>query len=455
MNYPLPPIIHTEVKNLLEQESGELFRLLEMLGSPLNVVIPAIMAENLRQFRRTLDEAGMVNGEVYFAAKANKADAFLATSAFTRTGVDVSSVYEFRAALGNGVTGGQISVSGPTKIPELLALAVLHGSRVGVDEPSEIDSLVHIASDLGVERPVRVYLRLASLRQVSRFGMTSDTVSAVILRLKQLEGQVQLEGFSFHVPGYDSKDRVQMIGLACEKLLESDRQGLGANRIDIGGGFRAAYADPATWTARKALDRSFMGNVKPHHSYPYAGEVSGPAQLKEILEQSKARLTETAADLGRPVALDIEPGRSAVDQAGMTVFRVRGIREIGGKSVVVVDGNSRELADSVFGEFLVDPVLLSAHRPKPESFEAVIASNTCKEDDYLARRLVPMPFKPAMGDLLVYVNSAGYQMDSRESTFHRLPLPTKVVATKRQGKWRFVSDKEFSLADCIAMEVGE
>jgi len=40
---------------------------------------------------------------------------------------------------------------------------------------------------------------------------------------------------------------------------------------------------------------------------------------------------------------------------------------------------------------------------------------------------VPFPHRPAVGDLLVYLNTAGYQMDSNESPFHELPLPPKVV----------------------------
>ncbi len=45
----------------------------------------------------------------------------------------------------------------------------------------------------------------------------------------------------------------------------------------------------------------------------------------------------------------------------------------------------------------------------------------------LTWRKIPFPVRPATGDLLVYLNTAGYQMDSNESPFHELPLPPKVV----------------------------
>jgi diaminopimelate decarboxylase len=268
--------------------------------------------------------------------------------------------------------------------------------------------------------------------------------------MKQLKGSIQLDGFAFHVPGYESSDRVKMIKVACEKLIEAADLGLTPSRIDIGGGYKTAYADPDVWKEKHATERDFMGNVKPPKIYPYAAKLSGPAQLREILADAKEVIAATSAKLERQVMIDIEPGRSLLEQAGITVFRVRAVRAVGERSVVVVDGNSRDLADSFGSEFLVDPLLLTAREVSPETFSAAIVSNTCKEDDYLARRFVPLPFKPVTGDLLVYVNTAGYEMDSKESSFHRLPIPTKVVATYGRA-WRFATDKEFTLADCLLL----
>ena len=53
-------------------------------------------------------------------------------------------------------------------------------------------------------------------------------------------------------------------------------------------------------------------------------------------------------------------------------------------------------------------------------------------------RKVPFPARPRVGDLLVYPNTAGYQMDSNESPFHDLPLPPKVVLDRlgSRPRWR-------------------
>ncbi|WP_336215585.1 hypothetical protein [Nonomuraea sp. LPB2021202275-12-8] len=68
-------------------------------------------------------------------------------------------------------------------------------------------------------------------------------------------------------------------------------------------------------------------------------------------------------------------------------------------------------------------------------FESCVGGASCLEPDMLTWRRIALPGRPGAGDLLVYPNTAGYQMDSNESRFHELPLPPKVVITVG-GRWR-------------------
>ena len=72
------------------------------------------------------------------------------------------------------------------------------------------------------------------------------------------------------------------------------------------------------------------------------------------------------------------------------------------------------------------------------AYAACIGGASCLDSDMVTWRKIVFPQRPAAGDLLVYLNTAGYQMDSNESPFHDLPLPAKVVVTMDQGKpcWR-------------------
>ncbi|WP_348525458.1 hypothetical protein [Nocardia brasiliensis] len=72
--------------------------------------------------------------------------------------------------------------------------------------------------------------------------------------------------------------------------------------------------------------------------------------------------------------------------------------------------------------------------PTPTS----VGAATCLDSDMLSWRRIPLPRAAEVGDLLIYPNTAGYQMDSNESAFHDLPIPPKVVlhdAPGRRFRW--------------------
>jgi diaminopimelate decarboxylase len=449
VDYKLPPIIHSDVKALLDDRSTDLYSLVDLLGSPLHIVMSEVMQETIRQFRKVLDTHEMQGGTINFAAKANKANTFLVASAAAGICVDVSSAQEFSAALSAGVPGYNISVSGPAKPPALLALAILHDACISVDEPAELDSIIELLDNMPAVRPVRLYLRL-STGDKSRFGMTTEVMSQVITHIIEVRDKINLEGFSFHASSYATDDRVYMIGEVCKALKSAHDRGLSPTRINIGGGLTTKYAKDSEWSLEHATDREFVGGVKPQFVYPYTAEPSGYSQLDQILELSKPVLAATEKVIGSKIMIDIEPGRSLLDQAGITVFRVRGVRPIGKRWLVMVDGNSRSLSEFWRNsEFFIDPIMITSSERAEKTFSAAIASNTCLESDYLARRFIPFKTRPQTGDLLVFINTAGYQMDSKESEFHRLPLPSKVAALKKVTGWRYINDNIISVADLL------
>lgn len=142
--------------------------------------------------------------------------------------------------------------------------------------------------------------------------------------------------------------------------------------------------------------------------------------------------------------LIIEPGRALLDQAGISVFRVQGVKDrtaSDGYAQVTVQGSSFNLSEQWFNsEFLPDPLLLPAS-PRPRSpFVACIGGATCLESDMLTWRKVAFDYPIQAGDLLIYLNTAGYQMDSNESPFHEAPLPHKVVLELRNPHLRWKLD---------------
>ncbi|MEV5011809.1 hypothetical protein [Streptomyces sp. NPDC055692] len=151
--------------------SGLLAELTYAFGGPFHFLLPDAFDANLHAMQEALAAAG-VDGFVYFAKKANKAAIFAERAAALGAGVDVASAGELSEALGHGVRGEHLVVTGPAKDSLLLRLAVQHGALVAIDALDELDSVITIALS-GRVRPARVLLRvLPPVQPHSRFGMT-------------------------------------------------------------------------------------------------------------------------------------------------------------------------------------------------------------------------------------------------------------------------------------------
>nr|WP_307783637.1 Y4yA family PLP-dependent enzyme [Streptomyces spinoverrucosus] len=438
----LPGHTSEELRSLLADNSL-LHELSHGLGGPFHLLFPHRFDANADAFRKVFTQTG-VDGRVYYAKKANKAAVYAERAAVLGLGVDVASHGELREALAAGVPGADLVVTGPAKADELLRVAVLQGALVAVDALDELERVLGLAAELA--RSARVLLRrLPTGQPHSRFGMDADEIETALRRCAG--GPVEVAGFSFHLSGYDVQARADAAGELIRLCRYARTLGLRADAISIGGGFPVDYTDAESW-------RRFTEEQRPEHYhaektfsggfYPYHSPVAGAAALAGILAAVPAGESAPLAELLRTagVSLLVEPGRALLDQAGCTVFRVRGVKERDGYGILTVDGSSLSLSEQWFeSEFLPDPVLVPRTARAPGVFPACVGAATCLESDLLTWRKVPFPSRPHIGDLLVYLNTAGYQMDSNESPFHELPLPPKVVIERAPGsavrpRWR-------------------
>ncbi|WP_437072735.1 alanine racemase [Streptomyces sp. enrichment culture] len=412
------------------------------LGGPYHALFPSRFDANAAAFAAALEEAG-VTGKVYFAKKANKAAVFAERAAVLGLGVDVASHGELREALAAGVRGHDVVVTGPAKADALLRVALLQDALVAVDALDELDRVAGTAAELG--RTARVLLRrLPPGQPHSRFGLDTDELAVALRRCAA--GPLDMEGFSFHLSGYEVTARADLAGELVRLCREARDLGLRADRISIGGGFAVDYVSGEDWARFRQerrpehfhAQKTFGGGFYPYHS-PVAGADALRAILATVPAGESSPLAALLRDAG--VGLLVEPGRALLDQAGVTVFRVQGVKERDGHGILTVDGSSLSLSEQWFdSEFLPDPVLVPAGPREVRTYAACVGAATCLESDMLTWRTVPFPHRPDVGDLLVYLNTAGYQMDSNESPFHELPLPPKVVIESGPGparpRWR-------------------
>ncbi|WP_380282212.1 Y4yA family PLP-dependent enzyme [Kitasatospora purpeofusca] len=423
-------------------DSGLLHELAHGLGGPFHYLLPERFDGNLAAFRAALADAE-VEGRVYYAKKANKASAFVERCAAAGAGVDVASLGELRDALGHGVRGEDLVVTGPAKHEQLLRVAARQGALIAVDALDELQRLL----DLDAGRPARVLLRRYPPAQPrSRFGLDDAHLHEALRRCAAAGDAVRMEGFAFHLSGYAVQPRADLAGELVELCLEARSSGLSADRISIGGGFPVDYVAADAWD-------TFLTAQGPGHYhggkafaagdfYPYHSPVAGAEALRAILAARPGGTGPSLAERLRQagVTLLLEPGRALLDRAGSSVFPVQGVKDRAGYGIVTVDGTSLSLSEQWFNsEYLPDPVLLGERTGRAgQPYRACVGGASCLDSDLLTWRKIAFPARPRVGDLLVYPNTAGYQMDSNESPFHELPLPPKVVIDHHgdRPRWR-------------------
>jgi len=423
------------VASILNDYFGKLRELVYGLGSPLHIVLPQVFCGNIRNFKNAFYE-NKISGMVLYAKKANKADCFARSCADSAIGVDVASKEELAKTLASGVVGERIGISGPEKSALLLSLGLRHQCLITIDSISELKRILLSCSEL--QTTARLLLRVRpELQRSRRFGLTNKECQDAFSLCAEKRDLLRVEGLSFHLSGYSLSDRAKMANRLVDMCLSAKLTGIvGCRYVNIGGGFPVQYVDPKDWEMFKTVDSPHAYHAGKIFSdfYPYGVVDCGAAALNSILNYSVEGGVSLAQKLNLyGISLIIEPGRALLDQAGLSLFRVQGVKRQSAREyydIVTVEGSSLSLSEQWFNsEFLPNPLLLGGPQRGRGSFLTCVGGSTCLEGDMLTWRKIAFPRAIVPDDCLVYLNTAGYQMDSNESRFHDAPLPRKVVIT--------------------------
>ena len=433
---PLAPILDERIAHTLATRPALLFDLLTRYGSPLNIVWPHALKKNVDALQAVLN-AHHVRSEIYYAAKVNKSQALVRSAVEAGVGIDVSSVHEFNDAVTAGATSARICASGPAKTAVFHRALISNGALVSVDSVEELQELETYCANTPGSR-VRVLLRYRPQGSpTSRFGIPAPGLLDCLHKIAQLPECMLFEGFHFHLSGYGHASRVEALRELVAHIATARRLGLHPRTVDIGGGLPIRYVESteyANFLASQTKKHYRNANV-PGSFYPYGGSIDACGWLQQLLAAECVLGLSVAQYLySQNLTLAIEPGRSLVDQAAISVFRITRVKRLGiANYVVFVEGSSFSACETWFAsEFLVDPILVPQHGgPSPVGghVQAYIAGHSCLDDDVLTNRIIAFPRLPQAGDLLVFANTAGYQMDLLENEFHRHPMPRRIAAT--------------------------
>jgi len=323
-------------------------------------------------------------------------------------GADVSSLGELDVALRAGIDPSLIVVHGNNKSRAELEAAVAAGvGLVVLDAASELELLESIAARHRVCQPVLVRINpdvevethryINTAHAGSKFGVPADEAARLLERAHASEA-LDARGVHVHL-GSQLLDtapwRRVLDWLAGWAVDLRDRTGIEIATLDVGGGLGIAYLE----------------TQRP----PTPADVA--AAVRDTLHD-----TWLAQGLALP-HLVLEPGRSIVGQAAVTIYRVGVVKDAGDIRYVNVDGGMSDNPRPALyqAEYRA---LLAERCHEPATGTWWVAGVHCESGDVLIED-APLP-EPVSGELLV-IPATGAYAASMASTYNLVPRCAVVI----------------------------
>jgi diaminopimelate decarboxylase len=317
---------------------------------------------------------------------------------------------EVEACLRTGAPASRIALHGSNKSHAELNLAVSAGlSWVIADGLDELRRLDRIARDNGAVQPVllrvlpgievETHEAIATGHEASKFGTPVGEVVETLRQAATMAG-VRFDGLHAHVGSQVldvepyRRTLALLLGLSARLRDEAD---LAVGVIDLGGGFGVTYTD------ERAL-------LMPEVAIAIRAELEAGCRAHRL----------------DPPVLAVEPGRSIIANAGITLYRVGAVKRAGDRTLVAVDGG---MADNV-RPMLYDARYTVAVANAPSDETSGTASRTivgrhCESGDVLAED-VSLPTTLGPGDLLAFAATGAYTY-SLASNYNRVGRPAVVA----------------------------
>ena len=380
-------------------------RLAAEYGTPLVVYCEQTIRAQAQAYRAAAPEAVIAYG-----TKAFPNVTLLRILAEEGVGADVSTLGELAVAQAAGIVGERILFHGNNKSDDELRAAAEAGATVVLDAPDEPGraaaagvrrALVRLTP--GVEAVTHESIQTA--HEGSKFGLAADPALAVIDEARRLG--IEVVGVHFHVGSQLA--RVDESLVAVERLAsfcERARAELGwvPAVLDIGGGLGIRYTRD--------------------ESVPSIEEFVGP-----LVQRLHERWPH-------PVQVVLEPGRSLLGRAGVTLYRIGVLKDSGGVRYAAIDGGmSDNPRPQLYGARY--EALLANRADELADGVFRIAGKHCESGDVLIDA-AELPH-PRRDDLLAVPATGAYTL-TMGSNYNGVPRPAVVLV--RDGEARVIRRRE-------------
>ena len=402
--------VKTIENNHLYWDGCDTVALAQKYGTPLYVLSENAILQRTQELHQDFIDK-YDNVRVAFASKAFNTLAMCQLVAREGLSLDVVSGGELYTAMKANFPGEHIEFNGNNKSQAELEMAVTYGvGRIIVDGLTEVARLAEICRRL--QKTAKILFRITPETTVDTHDFIStgqkDSKFGIPLNpeilFPQIEAaiampEIEFYGLHFHIGSQLSDNSTHLAAAKVALSLVSEikeRYDFTIKELNYGGGFGVEYVE---------------GDVRQPYGY--------------FLDPLMALTEDYCAEHGllRP-AIVIEPGRSLVAEAGISLHTIGEIKTLPGlRTYAAIDGG---MTDNIRpGLYQADYTGIVANKAAAKRTESVtISGKACESTDILMKDL-PVPPLSA-GDIFATLTTGAYGY-SMASNYNKLPLPAVVL----------------------------
>ena len=404
----MPCTARINKNNHLEIGGCDVTDLVKKHGTPLYVFDEETIRRSCQDYKNAF--LPYDNTLMLFASKAFMTKAMCCILKQEGFGLDVVSGGEIYTALKAGFPMEKIFFNGNNKTLEELELAL--GSKIGritVDNFYELELLNNLAksknltADIllritpGIECHTHEYIQTGHLD--SKFGFDLSQLDAALTLIKENYTNLTLRGLHAHIGSqiFETEVYSDLTGILTEQFAKiRDKYGIILDEMNMGGGLGIMYTD----------------SDDPPSTYDIAGVIID--SLNKNLEKY---------NFPRP-KLIIEPGRSMIGTAGVTLYTVGSSKQVPeGRKYVAVNGGMADNPRPAMYQAKYEAIVANKADDIPEEI-VTIAGRYCESGDILIKDINLPAVKP---DDVLCVFATGAYNYSMSSNYNRVPRSAAIL----------------------------
>ncbi len=391
--------------------------LAEKYGTPLYLIDEEKVREKMRIYVTAMKENFGESSMPLYASKALCFKKIYSIAAEEKMGVDVVSPGELYTALQADFPMENVYFHGNNKTNADIKFAI--ENKIGYfvcDNLDELDAIDQTAKEYGITQKIllrltpgidpHTHVKISTGKVDSKFGIAIETGQAEeAIKIALGKNNVELCGYHCHIGSqtFDIEPFVDGAEIMLKYIAHiKDSLGYEAQILNLGGGMGVRY-------------------IEEHPEIDYSKNIKG---IADMMKEKCAKL-----GINLPTVL-MEPGRSIVADAGMTLYTVGGTKEIPGyKNYVSIDGG---MTDNPRYTLYESPYTIMLANKANETFEKkyTVGGRCCESGDLIQEDVMLPTAKK--GDILAVMTTGAYNY-SMASNYNRIPRPPIVMLNKGES----------------------